>query len=94
MTKLEAQWILGFTDGEGCFHIGISQNKTYKLGYQVLPEFMIVQHMRDLKLLHAIKAYFGCGMVRQNHGECYCYRVRKFDHLVDIILPFFEKHQL
>lgn len=92
--KLESQWILGFVDGEGCFHIGISQNKTLKLGYQVLPEFVIVQHERDVKLLHHIKAFFGCGVVRRNHGDVMCYRVRNFDHLANIILPFFEKHQL
>ena len=38
MPKLTDQWILGFVDGEGCFHIGITVNKTMKLGYQVIPE--------------------------------------------------------
>lgn len=94
MKKLEAQWVVGFTDGEGCFHIGISQNKTYKIGFQVLPEFVVVQHQRDIKLLHCLKAYFGCGVVRKNHGDRYCFRVRKVNDLITIILPFFEKHQL
>lgn len=91
---LEAQWIVGFTDGEGCFHIGISQNKTYKLGVQVLPEFVLVQHQRDIKVLYALKAYFKCGVVRRNHEDRYCFRVRKLEDLSTIILPFFEKHQL
>lgn len=94
MTKLEVQWIVGFTDGEGCFHIGISANQTHKTGFQVLPEFVIVQHQRDIQLLHRLKAYFRCGVVRQNQGECYCYRVRKLSDLSQIIVPFFEKHQL
>ncbi len=92
--KLEAQWIVGFVDGEGCFHIGISKNNTLKLGFQVLPEFVIVQHERDVKLLYNIKSFFGCGVVRKNHGDRMCYRVRDLTHLSKIIVPFFEKHQL
>jgi hypothetical protein len=94
MIKLESQWIVGFVDGEGCFHIGIARNKTYKTGYQVLPEFVIVQHARDVKLLQNIKSFFNCGVIRQNHGEIMCYRVRNLEHLSTIIIPFFEKHQL
>lgn len=94
MKNLEVQWIVGFTDGEGCFNISISQNKSYKTGFQVLPEFVVVQHKRDIKLLHGLKSYFKCGIVRQNHGYLYSFRVGKLEDLVHIILPFFEKHQL
>ena len=45
--NLNAQWIVGFVDGEGCFHVGINQNKEMKLGVQVLPEFTVVQHEID-----------------------------------------------
>jgi hypothetical protein len=92
--KLEAQWIVGFVDGEGCFHIGISQHKTLKFNFQVLPEFVVVQHERDVKLLYNIKSFFGCGVVRKNHGDRMCYRVCDLNHLSKIIIPFFEKHQL
>ena len=67
--QLEAQWITGFVDGEGCFHVGINPHSDMKCGYQVLPEFTVVQHERDVQLLHALKAYFGCGVVRRNHGD-------------------------
>lgn len=92
--KLESQWIVGFVDGEGYFHIDITENKTCKTGYQVLPEFVIIQHEKDVNLLHAIKSFFGCGVVRRDQADRMCFRVRKFEHLSDIILPFFEKHQL
>ena len=92
--KLESQWIVGFVDGQGCFHIGINVNKTLKQGYQVLPEFVIVQHKRDVKLLYKIKSFFGCGIIKPKNGDTMCYCVRKFDHLLNIIVPFFEKHQL
>ena len=92
--NLTAQWIVGFVDGEGCFHIGINQNFEMTLGKQVLPELTVVQHEVDEQILHALKAYFGCGVVRQNHGNRMCYRVRGHQNLLTKILPFFEKHQL
>ena len=91
---LNAQWIVGFVDGEGCFHIGINQNQTMKLGVQVLPEFTVVQHQADEQVLYALKAYFGCGVVRKNHATRFCYRVRGQENLRERIIPFFEKHQL
>ncbi len=92
--KLEAQWIVGFVDGEGCFNVLINRHEEMTLGYQVLPEFTVVQHERDVQVLHALKAHFGCGVVRVNHGDQMAYRVRDLEHLVKHILPFFEKHQL
>ncbi len=92
--QLEAQWITGFVDGEGCFHVGINPHPDMKVGYQVLPEFTVVQHERDVQILHALKAYFGCGVVRRNHGDRMAYRVRGKEHLLQRIIPFFEKHPL
>ena len=92
--KLSPEWIVGFVDGEGCFHVSINRHDEMTMGYQVLPEFTVVQHESDVQILHALKAYFGCGVVRQNHGDRMCYRVRDQGHLREIILPFFEKHLL
>ena len=92
--NLNAQWIVGFVDGEGCFHIGINNNQGMKLGIQVLPEFTVVQHEVDEQVLYALKDYFGCGVVRKNHGTRLSYRVRGHKNLLDKIIPFFEKHQL
>lgn len=94
MTNLQTQWIVGFVDGEGCFHVGINKNQSMTLGYQVLPELTIVQHQRNVKILYALKDYFQCGVVRQNHGDRMCYRVRGHQNLLETILPFFEQHEL
>ncbi len=91
---LEAQWIVGFVDGEGCFHVSINRHEEMTAGFQVLPEFTVVQHEKDVQVLHALKAYFGCGVVRKNHGDRMAYRVRGLNHLLEIIIPFFEKHEL
>ena len=92
--NLEAQWIVGFVDGEGCFYVGINPHPEMTAGYQVLPEFTVVQHERDAPVLHALKSFFGCGVVRSNRGNRLAYRVRSVKHLAEIIIPFFEKHQL
>ncbi len=65
-----------------------------RTGVQVLPEFTVVQHERDVQILHALKATFGCGVVRRNHGDRMAYRVRSLEHLLERIVPFFEKHSL
>ena len=92
--KLEAQWITGFVDGEGCFHVSINPHKEMTTGFQVLPEFTVVQHKRDVQVLHALKSYFGCGVVRTNHGDRMAYRVRSKEHLLERIVPFFVQHTL
>ena len=92
--KLEPQWIVGFVDGEGCFHVSLNAHSGMTAGWQVLPEFTVVQHQRDVQILHALKAYFGCGVVRHNHGDRMAYRVRKLEHLLTVIVPFFTAHPL
>ena len=92
--KLDAQWITGFVDGEGCFHVGINPHREMATGFQVLPEFTVVQHERDVQILHALKAHFGCGVVRKNHGDRMAYRVRSQKHLLERIIPFFVEHSL
>ncbi len=92
--KLGEDWITGFVDGEGCFHVGINEHPEMKVGYQVLPEFTVVQHERDVQVLHALKAHFGCGVVRTNHGDRMAYRVRGKDHLLKRIIPHFVKYPL
>ena len=92
--RLEAQWIVGFVDGEGCFYVGINRHPEMTAGYQVLPEFTVVQHLRDIQILYALKSFFCCGVVRSNHADRMAYRVRGINHLIERIIPFFDKHQL
>ena len=92
--RLQAQWVTGFVDGEGCFFVGINPHPEMTAGFQVLPEFTVVQHERDIQLLHALKEFFGCGVVRRNHGSRMAYRVRGLEHLKERVIPFFEQHPL
>lgn len=91
--NLSPDWVVGFTDGEGCFFVGINRNPTTTTGYQVLLEFVIVQHERDIQILYAFKRFFRHGVVRPNHGDRYAYRVRDLQGLRKIC-NFFLKHPL
>jgi hypothetical protein len=92
--KLDAQWVVGFVDGEGCFFVGINPHPDMTCQFQVLPEFTVVQHRKDIQILYALKAFFGCGVVRTNHAERMAFRVGGLEHLMEKVVPFFEKHSL
>ncbi len=97
--KIES-WILGFTDGEGCFSVSFIKNKTTKTGWQLFPEFVITQGSKSLPALEVIKKYFECGRLfsnkrKDNHREnLYRYCVRSISDLENKIVPFFERNDL
>ncbi len=91
--NLTPDWVVGFTDGEGCFHVSVVRNPKTALGYQVIPEFVIVQHERDIQILYALKRFFRCGVVRRNHGDRWAFRIRKLSCLRQVC-DFFTKHPL
>lgn len=88
--RLDAKWIVGFVDGEGCFYVAINKLPKMTLGWQVLPEFRVVQHQRDEQVLYKIKNYFGFGNVTVNHGDRKEFRVRGLKNLKEIICFFNE----
>jgi len=92
--KLNPDWLVGFIDGVGCFHVEISKHPEVKFNYQILPELTVVQHKRDIALLYRIRSVMECGVVRKNHGDQYCWRVRNLKNLVEGVVPFFETHKL
>jgi len=91
--KLSPDWVVGFVDGEGCFHVSVQSHPEMTAGYQVLPEFVVVQHLRDVSILYALKKFFQGGVVRVNHDDRYCYRMRKLEQL-EKLCDFFLKHPL
>ena len=93
-------WIVGFTDGDGCFCISINRNKTTKLGWQVMPEFVLTQGEKSIDSLKLVKKFFGCGRIfinrrHDNHKEdLHRYCVRSLSDLEEKVIPFFTEHQL
>lgn len=86
-------YISGFTDGEGCFTIGLSRKKTRKLGVDITPSFSISQNSHSQNVLIEIQKYFGCGFLRTDR-QTMKYEVRKFPDLQEKIRPHFENYLL
>ena len=95
-TNLNAQWIVGFSDGESCLNLDVHIKKDMRWGLQMQPEFSVVQNEVDIQILYAFKDYFKCGTVSVNrkdhHGTRYMWRVKSVKDIKEKILPFFEKH--
>ncbi len=95
-----SSWIVGFVDGEGCFSVSIFKNRTTKIGFQVMPEFVVTQGQKSLGSLQIIKNFFGCGAIYvnrryDNHKEnIYRFCVRSIKDLNEKIIPFFKTNQL
>jgi hypothetical protein len=95
-----AGWITGFVDGEGCFAVPMHRNPTASVGWQVQPQFVVVQGASSVSALEVLRDYFGCGRInlnarRDNHRESLSrYVVRRFRDLDEIIVPFFHENPL
>ena len=88
--RLDAKWVVGFVDGEGCFHIGINRQPKMRMGWQVLPEFRLVQHCKDEQILKRVQLFFNCGSVGINNGDRMEFRVRGIKNLTEIVEFFIQ----
>jgi hypothetical protein len=85
--------LAGFASGEGCFRVLLIKSKTCKVGYNVVLDFSLVQHIRDENLLKSLIGYLNCGKISYQNKAVY-FRVWKFDDIFNIIIPFFKKNQI
>jgi hypothetical protein len=94
--ELNARWVVGFVDGEGCFSVSIHRNPNVRStgGWQLHPVFQVYQHVAHRAVLEALVDFFGCGSVRPKGGasEVWTYAVDSLRKLEAIIVPFFERH--
>ena len=65
-TRLEAldpQWVVGFTDGEGCFSVSIHRNDLAVPtgGWHIQPTFQVSQHRDGRQVLQALSASLAAG---------------------------------
>ena len=61
--RLDPEWVVGFAEGEGCFRVSINRQPKMSTGWQVLPEFRLVQHKRNKATLQKLQQFFGAGDV-------------------------------
>jgi hypothetical protein len=93
-------WIVGFTDGEGCFSISVVRNMTCRLGWQVQHEFAVTQAAPSRPALELLAEFFQCGAIienrrRDNHRETLMrFSVKRRKDLLETVIPFFECHPL
>lgn len=93
-------YIVGLTDGEGCFYIGIRYPKGPFKTVRVEPHFYIKLRGDDLAVLEEVKQTFGCGAIyfqnekRENHSSCYRFEINNLKDIKERLIPFFDKYQL
>lgn len=97
---LSAEYVVGLTDGEGCFYVGISESSAYLAGASVQLQFHIKLNERDRELLKSVCNVLKCGAVyyqketRANHTQCFRYTVNSHSDIIGKIIPFFQKYPL
>ncbi len=94
------EYIVGLTDGEGCFYVNVSKSMRYKTGYNIQLHFHLKMQMIDKPLLEKVKNTLQCGAVyfqkeqRRNHCQCYRYTVSSQKDIQESIIPFFQQYSL
>ena len=98
--RVSNEYVVGLTDGEGCFYVNVGESSRYRSGTRIQLHFHIKMQEKDKKLLDKIKNTIGCGAVyfqkerRANHAQCYRYTVSSQSDILNIIIPFFKQHSL
>jgi hypothetical protein len=99
-TDLSGDYIVGLTDGEGCFYVETRAPVGAYKSPRVEMHFFIKLREDDLPLLKAVQHFFGCGGIyyqkeyRENQRNCYRFGVTSQNDLRTIIIPFFDSHPL
>ena len=96
--ELDAQWVVGFVDGEGCFSVSLHRNPFIRStgNWQIQAVFQVYQHQAYRAVLEALIPFFGCGVIRAKgpKSSVLTYAVSKRADLERRIVPYFEQHQL
>ena len=92
-SKLNPYYVSGFTDGEGCFFVGVSPDSKYKTKLKVKAIFQVGVHIKDIALLEEMKLFFNVGNIsklififnknRRSRGETVWLRFILTQHLRD-----------
>lgn len=81
------QWLVGFTDGDGCFNVYV--NESHKIF-----TFKISQKNNNLRALHYIKKNLGVGSVVEDKRGMAHFLIRNKKDLIETIIPIFDKFPL
>ena len=87
-----ANYIVGFVDGEGSFNISFIKREDYKHNLKITPSFNISQ--KETEVLEWVKSKFNCGTIRSRGDGVFYYEVQDIKSLQNVIIPFFKKYKL
>jgi LAGLIDADG endonuclease len=85
----DIQWLIGFTDGDGC--LTMYKEKKYLNNWRY--EYTIGLGIKDIRLLYKIKKILGCGVIKK-YNNVAIFTVKKIKHLIYKIIPIFDKYPL
>jgi hypothetical protein len=94
-----ADYLAGYVDGEGTFHVAVQRNPSTKFGWQLVPEFHVSQNPERASVLELLQRLLGCGYIRPNartggRDKSLVFVVRRRSDLVGKVIPFFEAHPI
>ena len=98
--KVAKEYVVGLTDGAGCFYVNMGKYPEYRAGTRVQMHFHLKMQERDKELLEKVRNTLDCGAVyfqkeqRANHTQCYRYTVSSHVEIFNKIIPFFQKYPL
>ncbi|MBI3232058.1 MAG: LAGLIDADG family homing endonuclease [Candidatus Doudnabacteria bacterium] len=98
--KVSADYVVGLTDGEGCFYVLIKSPLNKEGGGRITLNFFIKVQEQDRGMLEKVRNTLKCGTAyfqpesRENHSQCYRYTVNTHAGILGVIIPFFIKHPL
>jgi hypothetical protein len=88
-------YISGYVDGEGCFTVSISPRAKLLAGWEVRPSLSVSQNGDRAEVLHALRAYFGCGSIRPDRSDkTLKWESRRLEDLLGRVIPHFERYPL
>ena len=90
----DTNWLRGFVEAEGSFHLGFNVSKDKTKEYVTL-RFTISQHSRDRILLESLVKFLDCGSIisHSNRNEVY-FAVTVFSDIIHKIIPLFNEYPL
>lgn len=84
------EWLVGFTDGDGCFNIFIDKNNNNRISFT----YKLSQSTYNKGILYKIKNKLNIGKIRGDNLGMTHYLVRDRESLINVIIPIFEKYPL
>ena len=92
-------YLAGYVDGEGSFHVAVQQNISTRFKWQLVPESHVSQNPERASILTLLQTTLGCGRIRANarsggRDKSLVFVVRNRTDLLEKVIPFFEQHPI